>query len=68
MMNPGPVEEAGQFSRAIVDALRSQPVMLAVLVFNLAFMGVLTYTAHDNNERWERLVSVLISCSMEKGK
>lgn len=57
MMNPGgPVEEAGATVRSGIEALKSTPVVLAVLIFNIAWMGVIAWTTHESGERWERTI------------
>jgi hypothetical protein len=37
-MNPGPVEEAGQTARSLIDALRSNPATLTLIVANVALL------------------------------
>jgi len=43
-MNPGPVEEAGSTARQAVEALKSTPVVLALVIFNVLYMGFGAYT------------------------
>jgi hypothetical protein len=43
MMNPGPVEEAGQTARSFVDALKGQPAVLALIVANAAMLVFMFY-------------------------
>jgi hypothetical protein len=43
MMNPGPVEEAGQTARSFVDALKGQPATLALIVANAAMLVFMFY-------------------------
>lgn len=40
-MNPGPAEEAGKAVGSFMDAMKSQPVMLGLVVMNLALVGML---------------------------
>ena len=54
-MNPGVAEEAGQTARTTVDALKSQPLALAMIVVNVLFLGVLMLTAYLINHRNERI-------------
>lgn len=63
MMNPGPVEEAGSTARSVVTALSSQPVVLALVVFNVLYLAGSIYgdiKAGDRyekaSERWKSLV------------
>ena len=62
-MNPGVTEEAGQTARSLISSLSSTPMILAVLLFNVAYIGVTTYMFVDRTRgeqqseaRWERLV------------
>jgi hypothetical protein len=43
-MNPGPVEEAGKAASGFMTAMSSQPVMLGMVIVNLAMIGMLWYT------------------------
>lgn len=42
-MNPGPVEEAGQTVRGIVDALKAQPAVLALSLAQIAMLIFMFY-------------------------
>jgi hypothetical protein len=42
-MNPGPVEEAGKVAGGFMEAMKSQPVMLGLVVMNLAMVAMLWY-------------------------
>ena len=46
-------EQAGQVASATVDALKSQPLALALVVVNLMFLAGGMYTAHDFFQRLE---------------
>jgi len=60
-MNPGgPVEEASKIVTSTVDALKSTPVILGVLIFNLAFVGFIGFFEHENGQRWERTVELVV--------
>jgi hypothetical protein len=43
MMNPGPVEEAGQTARSFIEALKSQPATLALIIANAAMLVFMFY-------------------------
>ena len=63
-MNPGTVDEAGKTARSLIDALKSTPGVLAIVLFNLAFIGLIVWVQHQNGERWERLMTeTLKGCS-----
>jgi len=56
--------EAGETARTIVAALKTTPGILALVIFNLFFMGVVVYVQHTNGERWERLTEMILKqCS-----
>jgi hypothetical protein len=55
-MNPGISEEAGKVAATAVEALRSTPVVLALVVFNLLFVGAMVYVAIKTGERWDNEV------------
>ena len=64
MMNPGVTDEAGKTARTVVDALKSTPGFLALVLFNLAFIALIAWIQHQNGQRWERLMTqTLESCS-----
>jgi hypothetical protein len=38
-MNPGPVEEVGKAAGSFIDALKREPLSLALVVMNLSLLG-----------------------------
>ena len=56
-MPPDVTAEAGSTARTIIDALKTTPMILALVLFNLAFMGLIGYIQHTNGQRWERLLT-----------
>lgn len=72
-MTPGLGEQAGKAATATVDALKSAPVVLALVVFNVLFMVLMAYTAvkisaHWDNEidRWAELSKSCLVTIKEK--
>lgn len=70
-MSPGgPVEEAGQTARTLVSSLATTPVVLALVVFNLFYIGLTTWLQTKQGERftenqaiWERMTEkALVAC------
>jgi len=65
-MSPGPVEEASKVAQSVTDALKSTPVVLALVVFNVIFMGMMTYVSISNAHRWdgevERWAQIVRTC------
>jgi hypothetical protein len=79
MMNPGPVEEAGQTARSFSDAMRGQPAVLALVVANAAMLVFMFYALsraaqfRDNllqqQFQYQREVSALLArCVIPEGK
>ena len=56
-MTPGVADEAGKTARTVVDALKSTPGVLALVLFNLAFIALIAWIQHQNGQRWERLMT-----------
>jgi hypothetical protein len=56
MMNPGPVEEAGQTARSFIDALKGQPATLAMAVVNFALLAFIFYALQRAAESREKLL------------
>lgn len=52
-MSPGVGEEAGQTARGVVDALKSQPITLALVVFNVVFLFILYFSNREESIRIE---------------
>ena len=46
-------EEVGKTSRDIVGALGTAPALLAVLLFNFAYIALIAWQLHLGGERWE---------------
>jgi hypothetical protein len=58
-MNPGATEEAGQTARGIVDALKTQPLVLVLLLINLIFVSFLGFGMHEQAARKDKLIEDL---------
>jgi hypothetical protein len=72
-MNPGPVEETGQTARALVSSLATTPMVLALVVFNLFYIGFSTWLQLKQGERftenqaiWEKMVEKALGYCAEK--
>jgi hypothetical protein len=73
-MNPGVTEEAGGTARTLIQSLASTPVILALVVFNLFYIGMTTYLQIKQGERftenqatWEKMAeSALAACTEKK--
>jgi len=67
-MTPGPVEETAKVASGVVEALRGTPAVLALVIFNLLFFGVVVYVQYTNGERWEKLFELMLKQCIEVSK
>ena len=62
----GPVEEASKVAQSVTDALKSTPVVLALVVFNVIFMLMMGYISLTSSKRWdnevERWAQIVRAC------
>jgi hypothetical protein len=62
----GAVEEGGKAANAAIEALKSTPVVLALVIFNILFMFLVTYSGIKSADRWdkevERWLEVVRAC------
>ena len=56
----GAVEEGGKVASSVVTSLQSQPIILAVVVFNFVFMGAVLYLSYYTRESHERTINLLL--------
>lgn len=63
----GITEEASKTAQTVVEALKSTPMILALVIFNVLYMGLTGWAVHEQGARWERLVMhVIETCSGPK--
>ena len=58
-MSNGPVHEAGETARSIVDVFRSNPLVLALILMNLALLGLLYWNAVSGERERTQSLSML---------
>lgn len=56
----GAPEEAGKAVGSVVKALESQPVVLAVLIFNLLYIGITAWQTIDARRQFRELIGDLL--------
>jgi hypothetical protein len=69
-VNPGAIEEGGSTARTLISSLASTPVILALVVFNLFYIGMTTWLQlkqaerfTENQQIWERLIEkAMLAC------
>jgi hypothetical protein len=54
------MEKATEVAASVVDSLKSQPLMLALLVFNAIFFAVFYFNQKDVRERQREMVNHLL--------
>jgi hypothetical protein len=58
-----PVEEGGKAVNVTIDALRAQPITLAMVIFNSIFVAAVYYGIHDQrimqNEQDKKLIELI---------
>jgi hypothetical protein len=62
-MSPGATEEAGETARGIVNALKTQPVVLGLLLINMLFIAFLWIAMHEQSGRKDQLILELVRIS-----
>jgi len=63
-MNSGVSHEAGETARTLVEALKSTPAILALVLFNILFMASVVYIQHENGKRWQAVFEAVVKqCS-----
>jgi hypothetical protein len=48
-----------QTARSAIDALKSAPMVLALLLFNIAFIAMLAYITASERTQWAKVVELL---------
>jgi hypothetical protein len=49
-------EQAGKAAQSTIDALKSTPVVLSLVIFNVLFMGAMVFVSVKSSERWDKEV------------
>ena len=58
-----PIKEIGQTTRSFFDALKDQPLSIALVVMNFAMMAFLFYIGHSTQEYRKEATKMIISWS-----
>jgi len=59
-MNPGAVEEGGKVASTLIEGLKAQPIVLALVVFNLAFLILVHFNGRDLRQHQEFQFKLLV--------
>jgi hypothetical protein len=55
-MSPGPISDT---TKSAIEALKTSPMVLALLLFNIAFIALLAYTTSSERTQWTKVVELL---------
>jgi hypothetical protein len=66
-MNPGAAEEAGKAVGGVVEAMKSQPMCLALLIIVLGLLGFIYYLASSFAEHRSKQLEFLSHCLDRSG-
>lgn len=64
-MTPGPSEEVGKVATSFIEAMKAQPITLAVLVFNLVVIVMIYFTGKEFRANSDRVVNTLLTQQRE---
>lgn len=64
----GPVEEAGKVVSSVVEGLRSTPLILAMIVFNIIFIIGVYFSNTNERAYTERIMGLLIAQEVDMAK
>jgi hypothetical protein len=53
-MSPGLTDEAGNTARTLISSLATTPMILALVVFNLFYIGMTTWLQLEQSKRFEK--------------
>jgi hypothetical protein len=56
----GAVEEGGKVATGVVDALKGNPVILAVIVLNLVILGMVAWATKEARESFQKTITLMI--------
>jgi hypothetical protein len=64
-MNPGITEEVGKAAGGVIDAMKSQPLALALVIMNCALLGLFFYVTSTIAKQREREVALMYADQKE---
>jgi len=59
-MNPGAIEEVGKVATGVIDALRTQPMVIALIVLNFIIIGFVYFSVKDRRDQDHKIMSLLL--------
>jgi hypothetical protein len=67
-MNPGGVEEVGKVATGVIDALKNQPMMIALIIFNLTIIIALFFGISSERKDTGDIMKTLIAQCSDGGR
>jgi len=62
----GATEEIGKVAQTVTESLKSTPLLLSIVIFNVIFVLMVGYLSYHTSERWndeaERWATLVRSC------
>jgi hypothetical protein len=62
-MNPGPVQEGSKIAGNAIEALKSQPMTLAMVIFNCVFIGSVYFGIQNQRNQQAKLMEKMLEQS-----
>jgi hypothetical protein len=57
----GPIEQGGETARALIASMKDSPITLALVVFNLIFVGAVFLGTRANRAAIDRITTTLLA-------
>ncbi len=61
----GPIDEAGKAANTFLDALKGQPLSLALVVMNVALLLLVFWTANQQSESRKEMATLILQRQAE---
>ena len=56
----GPIEEGAATARSLFEVMRESPVTLALVVFNVVFLGVMYFSLSEERDSRNKLIDYMV--------
>jgi hypothetical protein len=66
-MSPGPAEEAGKVAGGVVEGLKSQPMVLALVVFMVLVLVAVVWVAREQQITEREMLRMLLALCTRTG-
>jgi len=62
-MSPGVAEEGGKIAVSVIDSMKSQPMLLAMVIFNVIFVAAVFWGVKDHRAQTAELIKIMLAQS-----